>query len=689
MYTEQFYNGSRWITIRRLRPTGFPLNSTNWMLDYSQGWSQSVVAYFFDEIDFNKTLKFKVQAYPSYTWNSFSRVQRSLFMNMISTDYLNKLSGSLIRLVPMETIEIKAWSSHSSPIQILDIFTNGVLYFVFILISPLPLLFYHLLNEKAKGTQDMMRMMGMKMLVYWPQFYLWNLLNYLVVIFAGIIIGLVYRWEFMLKSNAIAWILPTIIWFFNLNAFIYLASTIVTNIKFGLVLSYLVVLLDPFAGMAVAVSLNMFSFPYSYLLSVRYIFPTQGLHEAVSAGILLQCVRNKCPSFDDIFAGGPLAIGLIVMISQTLLWILIAILIDNRGSTFILFRPFWALKSRILYLFFKPSPVDPLEEEDVKEERDRVMNSPDCDSLLIKNVSKSYGSFFALSNLCLEIKRNEFFGLLGPNGSGKSTLMKMICGMASPTYGDVFINGMNLDVNMEKLQLLIGYCPQHPLLFDDLSVESNLLFYSRLKGIPRSIEYANMKHILKRVKLLSLGSNSTVASLSGGMKQRLSLAIALVGNPAVLLLDEPTSDLDPMSKRAMWDILMEIKENKSIILTTHSLEEAEVLCDRIGIISHGELQCIGTTTRLKSKYGMGYLLSVYFDRANSQDVQNFVEKTISDVKLVSEEPEMMKFSFSKNIIKLSSLFDVMKDQILIRDFSVSNSTLEGVYVNIVNEGTMN
>jgi len=242
--------------------------------------------------------------------------------------------------------------------------------------------------------------------------------------------------------------------------------------------------------------------------------------------------------------------------------------------------------------------------------------NPSNDSLLIKNVSKNYGNNFVLSRLCLEIKKNEFFGLLGPNGAGKSTLIKILCGISDQTFGEVFIQGIEKNLNLEKIQLEIGYCPQFPLLFEDLSVESNLLFYSRMKGIPRNFENENLKKILKKVKLNSLGSNSIVSSLSGGMKQRLSLAIALVGNPSVLLLDEPTSDLDPTSKRAMWDILSEIKQNKSIILTTHSLEEADVLCDRIGIISHGELQCIGSSSRLKSKFGQGYSISIFFEPNN-------------------------------------------------------------------------
>lgn len=264
--------------------------------------------------------------------------------------------------------------------------------------------------------------------------------------------------------------------------------------------------------------------------------------------------------------------------------------------------------------------------------------------------------------------------------------MKIITGLEEKTYGDVFFYGKDLSYHLESIQLEIGYCPQFPLLFNDLSVESNLLFYSRLKGIPRSIEYENVKNILKKVKLLSLGSNAIVSSLSGGMRQRLSLAVSLIGNPSVLLLDEPTSDLDPLSKRAIWDILSEIKENKSIILTTHSLEEAEVLCDKIGIISHGQLQCIGTPSKMKSKFGSGYSLIINFDPKLKDQAKEFIQKLLPNAKIAKESYEMVIYKFSKNDIQLSELLDQIKDKKdIITECSISSSTLEDVYLNIINE----
>lgn len=264
--------------------------------------------------------------------------------------------------------------------------------------------------------------------------------------------------------------------------------------------------------------------------------------------------------------------------------------------------------------------------------------------------------------------------------------MKILTGLTEKTMGDVFFNGKDLNFNLEAIQLEIGYCPQFPLLFNELSVESNLLFYSRLKGIPRSMEYENVKRILKKVKLLSLGSNAIVSSLSGGMRQRLSLAVSLIGSPSVLLLDEPTSDLDPTSKRAIWDILSEIKEDKSIILTTHSLEEAEVLCNRIGIISHGQLQCLGTPSDMKTKFGSGYSLIVTFDSKLKQKVKDEIYKMIPKAIISKESSDIIIYKFSKNDIRLSDLFDQLKDmKELINDCSVSTSTLEDVYLNIINE----
>jgi ABC-type multidrug transport system ATPase subunit len=260
--------------------------------------------------------------------------------------------------------------------------------------------------------------------------------------------------------------------------------------------------------------------------------------------------------------------------------------------------------------------------------------------------------------------------------------------MIDQTNGDAYIDGEK--IGNQKIQLELGYCPQHPILFDELSVESNLLFYSRIKGIPKKYEKQKVREMLRRVKLLSLGSNSIVSSLSGGMRQRLSIAVALIGDPTVMLLDEPTSDLDPISKRAIWEIISELKEDKSIILTTHSLEEAEVLCDRIGIISKGELQCLGTSIHLKNKFTKGITLVVNFEDGDDEIIKDYIFNLLPKSEMIKSMQGSITFKFMKDDMKLSKLFETIKNEKKInkiQTWSISNSTLEDVYLNIINDDT--
>lgn len=224
--------------------------------------------------------------------------------------------------------------------------------------------------------------------------------------------------------------------------------------------------------------------------------------------------------------------------------------------------------------------------------------------------------YVALKPLSFYIQNKEIFGLLGPNGAGKTTLISVLTGMYPKTSGNAWISGV--EVGTGEVNEYIGVCPQFDLLWPSLSVFEHLKFYATLKGINESIMTESIEESLRDVDLLEW-KDTPSCELSGGMQRRLSIAIALVANPSVVFLDEPSSGLDPSHRRKMWDILLRklslivgCKNKTSIILTTHLMEEAEALCDRIGIISKGDLKCIGTTQELKDSFGEGYRLHINF-----------------------------------------------------------------------------
>lgn len=235
--------------------------------------------------------------------------------------------------------------------------------------------------------------------------------------------------------------------------------------------------------------------------------------------------------------------------------------------------------------------------------------------LIVRGLRKEFegipgeGKKIAVRGIHLSIKKGEMFGLLGPNGAGKTTLISMLTGMYQPTSGEAFIGGFSLENELDKIQVSIGVCPQFDILWPELTVEEHLYFYARLKGVQPDKEDEVVSKAISEVFLDKFRDFKT-QELSGGMRRRLSVAISLVGNPKIIFLDEPSTGLDPENRRQLWDILSQSKGKRALVITTHSMEEADVLCSRIGIISHGKLRCIGNQTHLKNKFTGGYQLFV-------------------------------------------------------------------------------
>ncbi len=213
----------------------------------------------------------------------------------------------------------------------------------------------------------------------------------------------------------------------------------------------------------------------------------------------------------------------------------------------------------------------------------------------IKNVCKNYKNKRALNNVCLEIKRGELFGLLGVNGAGKTTLIKILCGLTKKTSGTITINEFNLDKDIDKIKEIIDISPQDTSVANNLTVKENLDFFANIYDnndsatLNEIVQFFNLNEVL----------NQRAKTLSGGYKRRLSIAIALISKPKILLLDEPTLGLDVFARRELWNIIKKLRKSITIILTSHYLEEIENLCDRVAILSNGKLLKTGTITQLK------------------------------------------------------------------------------------------
>lgn len=216
----------------------------------------------------------------------------------------------------------------------------------------------------------------------------------------------------------------------------------------------------------------------------------------------------------------------------------------------------------------------------------------------LRDLERRFGDFIAVNRISLEVKKGEIFGFLGPNGAGKSTTIRMLCGLLEPTSGSGTVAGFDILREREQIKRNIGYMSQRFSLYDDLTVAENIDFYSGIYRIPKAKKAARKAWVLEMAGLQE-HVRSRTGLLPGGWKQRLSLGCALLHEPPVLFLDEPTSGVDPLSRRSFWDLIYDLAaKGVTIFVTTHYMEEAEY-CDRLALIYRGELAAVGTPTELK------------------------------------------------------------------------------------------
>ena len=292
-----------------------------------------------------------------------------------------------------------------------------------------------------------------------------------------------------------------------------------------------------------------------------------------------------------------------------------------------------------------------------------------------KNSSKSPDSVHALKNLNLDVKEGEVFGLLGPNGAGKTTFINILSGIAIKTSGEVNVWGFDLDDNPRQVRASIGIVPQEVNLDPFFSPRKLLELQAGMYGVKKKDRITDA--VLKLVSL-EKEANSYARSLSGGMKRRLLMAKALVHQPPILFLDEPTAGVDVNLRKNLWDnVKLLNKLGVTIILTTHYLQEAEKMCDRIGILSKGSLVALDSTQNLLSRI---QTKKVIFKINSPIDLKN---DSLKSLKIIYNNKNEICVSYEKNVLTMSELIEIFnKANIKIIDISSDDGDLEDVYINI-------
>ncbi|CAM4645740.1 unnamed protein product [Lepidochelys olivacea] len=571
--------------------------------------------------------------------------------------------------------------------------------FIIVAMSFVPASFVvFLVAEKATKAKHLQFVSGCDPVIYWLANYVWDMLNYLVPATCCIIILFVFDLPaytsptnfpavlslFLLYGWSITPIMyPASFWFeVPSSAYVFL---IVINLFIGITATVATFLLQLFEHDKDLKVVN------SYLKSCFLIFPNYNLGHGLMEMAYNEYINEyyaKIGQFDKMkspFEWDIVTRGLVAMTIEGFVGFFITIMCQYN----------FLRKPQRLTVSNKPIEDD----IDVANERHRVLRGDaDNDMLKIENLTKVYksrkiGRILAVDRLCVGVRPGECFGLLGVNGAGKTTTFKMLTGDESTTGGEAFINGHSILKELLQVQQSLGYCPQFDALFDELTAQEHLELYTRLRGIPWKDEERVVKWAMKKLELTKY-ADKPASTYSGGNKRKLSTAIALIGFPAFIFLDEPTTGMDPKARRFLWNLILDIiKTGRSVVLTSHSMEECEALCTRLAIMVNGRLKCLGSIQHLKNRFGDGYMITVRTKSSLSvKEVVRFFNRNFPEAILKERHHTKVQYQLKSEQISLAQVFGKMEqvvDVLGIEDYSVSQTTLDNVFVNFAKKQSDN
>ncbi|CAG7723164.1 unnamed protein product, partial [Allacma fusca] len=358
------------------------------------------------------------------------------------------------------------------------------------------------------------------------------------------------------------------------------------------------------------------------------------------------------------------------------------------------FKPLFALCH-----YRKPEIIMDERDVDVMEEAKRIEAQLSAgqvvsDAVVLSSVTKMFGSFPAVNNLTFGVRHGECFGLLGVNGAGKTTSFRILTGDTGPSHGNAFMGQYNIRQHSKTFLNRIGYCPQFDAILGVLSGKEMLQLFSRLRGIPNTSEETTKW--LSKVGLLE-SANVQCRKYSGGMKRRLSTAMALIGDPPVVMLDEPTAGVDPVARRQFWGVIRSNRElGQAIILTSHSMDECEALCSRLAIMVNGQFQCFGGVQHIKSKYGQGFTLTFKLKPMVPQNSPRLlslmveIETHFRPCELKDRHENILQYQIYKTNLPWKNLFEILEDMKInyeeeIEDYSASETTLDEVFLSFARQ----
>lgn len=628
----------------------------------------------------------------------------------------NQTSGfeGIIPEISISTTVFPLYEGSQNPNGCLFFYCGSMISFIFVL--------YKISYEKEKKLKQGMVMMGLSETAYWISWFITCVIVNILLSLITIAIGSACQFDFFLSTNFFA----NFFLFFlfttsmTLVAFFILAFISTTKAAIGIGMAIFIVgsifqmifsllgaiifqiIYETNSTAAKIARICLFPFPmFHFSKAITDINVFAQTYQYTGEGFKwsdLKLNLNTPGSTADITETYLSFVYMVVLIFAYGLaaWYFDHVIPGNDGNTyppyFFLMPSYWGL-SRKRPVFKEPPPT---QDNDIKESIERANDPNNKSAVVLRGISKLYRNIFnskknvqAVNYLSLSIDEGTVLCLLGHNGSGKSTTIGMLTGLISPTTGDALIYGHSILNEIHQVRKMTSVCPQHDILFMELTVTEHLQLFCELKGIPANEIKHVIDHQISAVKLKKFTQNKA-SELSGGQRRRLSIAIACIGDPKIIYLDEPTSGCDSASKRHIWNLIKEVKKDRVVLLTSHYLDEVEVLSDKIVIMSHGQVMASGNSLQLKSKYADGYSVNIIATSMETiPHIKDFISKLLPSSRVLSENATFISFGFPLNTPPdvLISFFQNLEkmstsESPIFRDWGVTHSTLDECFLKV-------
>ncbi|XP_068603937.1 retinal-specific phospholipid-transporting ATPase ABCA4-like [Brachionichthys hirsutus] len=552
----------------------------------------------------------------------------------------------------------------------------------------------YLIQERVTQAKHLQFVSGVSPLVYWTANFLWDMVNYSIS--AAMVVEIFIFFDkkcftsstnlrplialLMLYGWSVTPMMYPMSFLFSVPSTAYVSLSCI-NLFIGINSSAVTFILDLFESTTALYKLNQL------LKTVLLVFPHYCLGRGLIDMAMNQAVSDIYTRFGEDYSPDPYSWN---FIGKNLFFMLI------EGFVY------FTLNLLVQYRFFLdhwipdcPKPPPPDEDVDVTEERARIYKAEKTNDILrMRDLSKTYSGTIvpAVDRVCVGVSPGECFGLLGVNGAGKTTTFKMLTGDIDVTSGEASVAGHCVLTNILDVHQNMGYCPQFDAIDELLTGREHLHLYARLRGVPEADISRVADWAIQKLGL-SDDAGQSAGTYSGGNRRKLSTAIAMIGCPVLVLLDEPTTGMDPLSRRFLWNSIMSvIQDRRAVVLTSHSMEECEALCTRLAIMVNGSFKCLGTIQHLKYKFGDGYVVTMKI-RADKpgcapdlNPAEAFMESTFPGCVQREKHYNTLQYKISSS--SLARIFQMVlanKDKLNIEDYSVSQTTLDQVFVNFAKQ----